>query len=110
MGHRTIAPRSTRITAADGVATTEVAGGEPVIVFGFTVENNTGADTGTVTVQSADASRVYLRHTMAANAEGVVVMDIPFEADAGIEVVFSGDILTNAADIGVTVYHSHPGS
>lgn len=87
-----------------GAATVEVESGSPIRIWGFSI-SNIGVSTATCTLQIADGSSVIAVHNILAG--GNFISEIKWIADKGLEFVSSG---AGAADLEVTVWHSHPGS
>ncbi len=94
MGH--IAAVTTHVAAS--ATDTAVQGGDSIIVYGVVVEG-TAAAVGQVRLE--DSAGVLLM-LLSVGAEGSVIMDIPFRADAGLQV-------TTPALITCTVLHSQSG-
>ena len=88
-----IAPRTTHVAA--GQTDSVVLGGGTFTVFGILVESTAG---GQVVVELNGTTTVKM--LISAPANGSTVMNIPFVADAGIQV-------TTPAGVTCTVFHSH---
>ena len=88
-----IAPRTTHVAA--GTTDSAIASGSTITVFGIVIE---GTANGQVTIELNGTTTVKMLLSVAANSS--TVMNIPFVADAGIQV-------TTPANVTCTVFHSH---
>ena len=91
-----IAPRTTHVAA--GQTDSAIASGATITVFGILVE---GTSAGQVVVELFGTSTVKMLITVAANDSET--MNIPFVADAGIQV-------TTPSGVTCTVFHSNAGA
>lgn len=86
------APKSTHVVASS--TDSLIAGGSTIKVLGIVVE---GTSAGQVIVEAANTSTVILKISTPANDS--VIMNIPFVADAGIQI-------TTPSGVTATVFHT----
>lgn len=82
----------------------QLASGAAVRVWGFVVAHKGASGTPVVTIQDADGDNTYFSIPMSTRTS--FVMDTPFIADRGIR----AHVSSNATDVEITFFHSHPGS
>lgn len=91
---------ASKTTFLNTAATHTIESGDNFRVWGIVLAE-TGGTTRTVTITDTDNTTLM---SIRVTANTTVAIDIPFLADNGLKVVIP------AADVTVTVFHSHPGS
>lgn len=86
-----------------GTSATQIANGDPVYVFGYTIANAGGTNNIEVTLRTAETSPTTIS-IIELDTTDVLSFDIPFIADKGIEVLASTD-----DEINFTIFHSNAG-
>jgi hypothetical protein len=90
------ASRYTHVAASQ--TDSQIQSGNPIHIWGIQASAGTA---GTVTIEEAGTSTVIMIIDLATN--GTFVLDVPFLADAGLQV-------TTAADTTCTVFHDSAGA
>lgn len=105
MGAWDFASLVTRAAGTSGGNTVSIQSGEPIFVKGIVLANTDASDPGTITIRKAETDENFITTQLPAN--GIDVIDIPFIADLGLEVVFGG---TSPETCSATIFHFHEGT